>query len=97
MRFFLHTCKFYCTFATANPKFADILLKAFALFEDSFKLGHFEITLLRIMRNAHVYTWAFLHILECYGSPSPKEPIAVGSRFCIYMSSKNKMNINFLN
>ena len=97
MQFFLHTCKFFTTFATANQKFADISLKAFALFEDSFKLGHFEITLLRIMRNAHVYTWAFLHILECYGSPSPKEPIAVGSRFCIYMSSKNKMNINFLN
>ena len=37
MRFFLHTCKFCCTFATANPKFADILLKAFisACFRDS--------------------------------------------------------------
>ena len=37
MRFFLHTCKFFTTFATANPKFADILLKAFisACFRDS--------------------------------------------------------------
>ena len=37
MRFFLHTCKFFTTFATANQKFADILLKAFisACFRDS--------------------------------------------------------------
>ena len=44
MRFFLHTCKFFTTFATANPKFADILLKAFALFEDSFNHPHIEFT-----------------------------------------------------
>ena len=37
MQFFLHTCKFFTTFATANQKFADILLKAFisACFRDS--------------------------------------------------------------
>ena len=63
MQFFLHISKISCTFApqTNNNWFADILLKAFALFEDSFKLGHFEITLPRIMRDAHAYAWAFLH------------------------------------
>ena len=73
----------FTTFAAQSREIglADILLEAFALFKDSFKLGHFEIALPRILRNAHVYTLAFLHILECYGSPSPKEPIAVGSRF----------------
>ena len=29
MQFFLHTCKFFTTFATANQKFADIIKKAF--------------------------------------------------------------------
>ena len=72
-------------------------IKVFALLEDSFKLGHFEITLPRILRNARVYTWAFLHILECYGSPSPKEPIAVGSRFFVSLYERNnKMNIHQL-
>ena len=28
MRFFLHTCKFFTTFATANQKFADIVIKS---------------------------------------------------------------------
>ena len=67
MRFFLHTCKFFRTFATANPKFADISLKAFALFEDSFNLPHLNFRIPRILRNAHVYTWAFLHILDTKG------------------------------
>ena len=44
------------------------------------------------MRNAHVYTWAFLHILECYGSPSPKEPIAVSSRFLCVINIQSYNN-----
>ena len=63
----LQIYKFCSTFATANQKFADILLKAFALFEDSFNLPHLKFRIPRIMRNAHVYTWAFLHILDTKG------------------------------
>jgi hypothetical protein len=32
--------------------------------------------------------------LECYGSPSPKEPIAVGSRFFVYQCCDSKENQN---
>ena len=86
---------YLCNRKSEKSALQTYFIKAFALFEDSFKLGHFEITLLRIMRNAHVYTWAFLHILECYGSPSPKEPIAVAHVFlCAYVKTNKTILTN---
>ena len=89
VRFFLHDCKFFTTFATANQKFADICYKKRLLYLGIYSsLDNLNFYLSEIQRNAHVYTWAFLHILEIDRSRDLNEPIAVGSRFlCTYVKT----------
>ena len=83
----LHISKNSCTFApqTNNNWFADILLKAFALFEDSFNLPHLNFSYSENNAIRSRVCVGFLHVLDTKGCGSPNEPIAVGSRFFVYL------------
>ena len=81
----LHISKNSCTFApqTSNNWFADILLKAFALFEDSFNLPHLNFSYSENNAIRSRVCVGFLHVLDTKGCGSPNEPIAVAHAFCV--------------
>ena len=92
----LHISKNSCTFApqTNNNWFADILLKAFALFEDSFNLPHLNFSCSENNAIRSRLYVGFSAYIGYEGCGSPNEPIAVGSRFFVYLYCDSKENQN---
>ena len=97
MQFFLAYFKINLYLCTANPsnRFCrHILLKAFALFGNLFISRQFEFLSFRNTAKRSRVCVGFLCILEIDRSRDLNKPIAVGSRFFVYLCCDSKENQN---